>query len=108
MCLSPPDASEVRSWGHPNFRTKKRIFVTFEWVKGRPSIAFRLNATDVDLLLRRTGFFATPYGQRKWASVWTDESPDWRLIARLVKRSYRAAGGSRERRKTDLERKKRR
>src|SRR5438128_8544894 len=89
LCLSLPETSEVGSWGHPNFRAAKRTFVTFEWIKGRPSIAFRLNSTDIDLLLRRKGFFATPYGRGRWVSIWADGSFDWSLVERLLRQSYR-------------------
>lgn len=88
-CLSLPESREVGSWGHPNFRAGKRTFVTFEWINGRPSIAFRLNPTDVDLWLRRPGFFATPYGQGPWVSLWADGSLDWALVLRLLEQSYR-------------------
>ena len=70
QCLSLPETSEAASWGHPNFRAGKRMFVAFEWIGGRPSIAFRLSPTDVDLLLRRKCFFVTPYGQGRWVSLW--------------------------------------
>ena len=88
-CLSLPESSEVASWGHPNFRAGKRTFVTFESIEGRPSIAFRLNSTDVDLLLRRKGFFVTPYGQGRWVSVWADGPLNRGLVERLIDRSYR-------------------
>jgi predicted DNA-binding protein (MmcQ/YjbR family) len=88
-CQTLPETSEVASWGHPNFRAGKRTFLAFEWIKGRPSIAFRLNPTDVDLLLRRKDFFVTPYGQGRWVSVWADVPIDWRFIQHLLRRSYR-------------------
>jgi len=88
-CLSLPESSETGSWGHPNFRAGKRTFVTFEWIGKRPSVAFRLNPVDIDLLLRRSGFFLTPYGQGRWVSVWADRSLEWDLIDRLVDASYR-------------------
>jgi predicted DNA-binding protein (MmcQ/YjbR family) len=88
-CLSLPESSEAGSWGHPNFRAGKKTFAAFEWIKERPSIAFRLNPTDVDLLLRRRGFFATPYGQGRWVSVWADGALNWRLIGHLLEQSYR-------------------
>ena len=87
-CLMLPESNEVASWGHPNFRAGKRTFVTFEWIKGRPSIAFRLNPTDVDFLLRRKGFFVTPYGRGQWVSAWVDGSVNWALLNRLIQRSY--------------------
>jgi predicted DNA-binding protein (MmcQ/YjbR family) len=89
LCLALPEASERDSWGHPNFRAGKRTFAAFEWIQGRPSIAFRLNPTDADLLLDRQEFFRTPYGQGLWVSVWADGTLDWRLIGRLLERSYR-------------------
>jgi predicted DNA-binding protein (MmcQ/YjbR family) len=61
----------------------------FEWVQGRPSVAFRLNTTDVDLLLNRKRFFLTPYGRGQWVSVWADAPLNWPLVKRLVERSYR-------------------
>jgi predicted DNA-binding protein (MmcQ/YjbR family) len=88
-CLSLPETSEVGSWGHPNFRAGKRTFLTFEWIKGRPSIAFRLSPREVDVLLGRRGFFATPYGQGKWVSVWADCSLPRGLVERLLERSYK-------------------
>ncbi len=88
-CLALPESSEAASWGHPNFRAGKRTFVTFEWIHGRPSIAFRLNSTDIDLLLRGKRFFVTPYGQGRWVSVWADGPLNRALVERLVDRSYR-------------------
>jgi predicted DNA-binding protein (MmcQ/YjbR family) len=88
-CLSLPESSEAASWGHPNFRAGKKTFAAFETVKGRPSIAFRLNPADIDLLLRRKGFFATPYGQGRWVSVWADAPLDWKLVKHLLRQSYR-------------------
>ena len=89
LCLSLPESSEASSWGHPNFRAGKRTFATFEWIKGRPSIALRLSPTDVDLLLGRKGFFVTPYGQGQWVSCWADISLNWGLVERLLHQSYR-------------------
>lgn len=88
-CLSLPETSETASWGHPNFRAGQRTFLAFEWINGRPSIAFRLNTTNVDLLLRRPGFFRTPYGQGRWVSLWADRRLNWTLVERLLQRSYR-------------------
>jgi len=95
LCLAFPETSETASWGHPNFRAGKRIFSTFEIVNGRPSIAFRLEAIDINRQLRDRNFFATPYGQGRWASMWVDGPVDWRLVARLVERSYRVVANKR-------------
>ena len=90
LCLSFPETSEAGSWGHPNFRAGKRTFAAFEWIKDRPSLAFRLGAEEVDLLLLRgERFFATPYGRGLWVSLWADRPIDWRLVHDLLERSYR-------------------
>ncbi len=89
MCLSLPETSETASFGHPNFKAGKKTFVAFERVKGRASIAFRLPPDDVERLLQRKQFFATPYGRGLWASLWADGPVDWRAVEDLVKRSYR-------------------
>jgi predicted DNA-binding protein (MmcQ/YjbR family) len=89
LCLSLPETTETASWGHPNFKAGAKTFVAFERVKGRASIAFRLDPDQVERLLRRKQFFATPYGRGLWASVWADGPIDWDAIGDLVERSYR-------------------
>jgi len=89
LCLALPEARETVAWGHPVFKAGTKTFAAIEPVKGRPSIAFRLAPVDVDLLLRRPGFFTTPYGRGLWVSAWADEVLDWSLIGGLVERSYR-------------------
>jgi predicted DNA-binding protein (MmcQ/YjbR family) len=89
LCLRFPETSESSSWGHPNFRAGKKTFATFEIVGGRPSIAFRMDHTDVDQLLGRKHFFTTPYGRGQWVSLWADTALDWDFITDLLRRSYR-------------------
>jgi len=89
LCLALPETSERPSWGHPNFRAGKRTFVAYERIKGRPSIAFRLDQADVERLLQRKLFFTTPYGRGQWISLWADGAIDWNAVADLVERSYR-------------------
>jgi predicted DNA-binding protein (MmcQ/YjbR family) len=89
LCLSLPETSETASWGHPNFKAGKKTFVAFERVKGRASMAFRLEPDEVERLLQRKRFFATPYGRGLWVSVWADSPVDWRAVQDLVVRSYR-------------------
>lgn len=90
LCLNFPETSEVESWGHPNFRAGKRTFATFEWIKGKPSVAFRVGTDDVDLLLlQHEQFFATPYGKGRWISIWADGDLNWQFVEELAERSYR-------------------
>lgn len=103
LCLAFPETAETASWGHPNFRAGKKTFCAFEMIAGRPSIALRLSSTDVDLALGRKHFFATPYGRGRWASVWVDAAIDWKLIARLLDRSYRGVANKRMLRALDTQ-----
>ena len=89
QCLALPETTEADSWGHPNFRAGKRTFVSFEWIRGRPSIAFRLDPADVDRLSGLGEFFVTPYGQGRWVSAWADRKLDWKHVERLILQSYR-------------------
>jgi predicted DNA-binding protein (MmcQ/YjbR family) len=89
LCLALPETRETSSWGHPNFKAGTRTFVAFERVKGRASIAFRLDPADVDRLLKRKTFFTTPYGRGLWVSLWVDGAIDWKAVSELVERSYR-------------------
>ena len=89
LCLALPETSETSSWGHPNFKAGMRTFVAFERVTGRASIAFRLEPPDVERLLRRKGFFTTPYGRDQWVSLWADGAIEWKAVTELVERSYR-------------------
>jgi predicted DNA-binding protein (MmcQ/YjbR family) len=95
LCLALPETTETSSWGHPNFRVGRKTFCTFEIVKGRPSVAFRLGAVDRTALLRQKAFFETPYGRGLWVSVWMDVAIDWASIRVLVKQSYRVVASKR-------------
>jgi predicted DNA-binding protein (MmcQ/YjbR family) len=95
LCLAYPEASEAASWGHPNFKAGKKVFVAFEHIKGRPSIAFRLESPDIERLLTRRQFFVTPYGRGQWVSLWADGAVDWKAVTDLVDRSYRVVAQKR-------------
>ena len=75
-----PETSETPSWGHPNFKAGKKMFVAFEQIKGRPSIAFRLEPKEVERLLMRKQFFETPYGRGQWVSLWADGPLEWQAV----------------------------
>ena len=89
LCLGYPEASEANSWGLPYFKAGKKVFVAYEPIKGRPSIAFRLEPKDVERLLMRRQFFETPYGRGQWVSLWADDRLDWKAVTDLIERSYR-------------------
>ena len=96
LCLSLPESNETLSWGHPNFKAGRKTFCSFEIVKGRPSIAFRLPQKEAAAALTDARCFATPYGRGLWVSVWVDGAVDWKRIASLVDRSYRTVATKRQ------------
>lgn len=90
LCLTLPETSETSSHGHPNFRAGNRTFAAFEWFGGRPSMAFKLGADEVDqMLMQGDSFFATPYGRGLWVSLWADGRIPWKLVEDLVERGFR-------------------
>ena len=89
LCLSLPETTETGSWGHPNFRAGKRTFVTYEWTRGCPAIAFRLAPAEVRRREKARGFLSTPYGRGQWVSMEVRGRLDWRLVERLILESYR-------------------
>jgi predicted DNA-binding protein (MmcQ/YjbR family) len=95
MCLGYPQTTETSAWGHPNFKAGKKTFAAIEQIGGRPSFAFRLPPADVERLLTRKTFFATPYGRGQWVSVWVDGPLDWKAVTDLVDRSYRTVAQKR-------------
>jgi predicted DNA-binding protein (MmcQ/YjbR family) len=90
LCLAFPETVEIEAWGHPNFRAGKRTFAAFEWWRGRPGIAVRVDPFDQADLLQSGRFFAPPHGQGRWLAVWADEELDWALLEELLETSYRS------------------
>lgn len=89
MCLAFPEVRETSAWGHPNFKAGTRTFATVESFERQPSIAFRQAPAAIEALLRRKGFFATPYGRGQWVSLRVDGATDWRAVEDLLEQSYR-------------------
>ena len=89
LCLSLPETTETSSWGHPNFRAGRRTFVTYEWLKRCPTIAFHLNRADVAKYTRVRGFIRTPYGRDAWISMKADGRMNWCLVKELILKSYK-------------------
>jgi predicted DNA-binding protein (MmcQ/YjbR family) len=102
-CLALPGVEEVVAWKHPNFRVGKKTFAAFEIVRGRPSLAVKVEKGFRELLVDESRWFRTPYGGTRWVSAWLDAEVDWALLHDLLKRAHRevapdpapAAGGAR-------------
>jgi predicted DNA-binding protein (MmcQ/YjbR family) len=95
LCLAMPETTEKSSWGHPNFRAGDRTFCAFEMIKGRPSLAFKMPAAEIERLLVREDAFATPYGRGRWISLWMDGQVDWAVVRQCVDSSYRTVAKKR-------------
>jgi predicted DNA-binding protein (MmcQ/YjbR family) len=89
LCLSLPETTETDSWGHPNFRAGKRTFVTYEWTRSGPTIAFRLASDEVRRREKARGFLSTPYGRGQWVSMEAGGRLNWRLVETLILESYK-------------------
>jgi predicted DNA-binding protein (MmcQ/YjbR family) len=88
LCLSLPNTTEASAWGHPNFRTKKRMYVALESHEGRPTVAMRLGADHVNELCADGKFFPTRYGKGLWASTYADQRLSWIQLMRLIKQAH--------------------
>lgn len=95
QCLGLPGSTEALAWGHPVFKAGGKMFCTFEMIKGRPSIAFRLDRKDAAAALKNVRCFASPYGRGLWVSVWVDQAVDWKQIGAFVDQSYRTVAPQR-------------
>ena len=90
LCLKWPEVTEKTAWGHPTFRAGKKMFVAFEMIKGRPTIAFKISTRRATRFLGRSEYFASPYGRNEWVSIHVDGKVDWDAIEALIEESYRS------------------
>ena len=96
ICLAFPEAHEVEAWGAPTFRVKNKLFAMFaaegnEHHAGRPGVWIKSAHVTQDMLVRAepTRYFAPPYvGPKGWVGAFLDKSPDWEVIADLLKDAW--------------------
>jgi predicted DNA-binding protein (MmcQ/YjbR family) len=92
---------ETTNFGHPFFRVRKKPFCIFGGEEGAPSIAFKVQKSEVGMSLDDPRFFATPYVHRYgWVSIHAQGRLDWKEIAELVKSSYALTACARPARKS--------
>ena len=97
LCLALPEAHEVEAWGTPTFRVRNKIFVMYadpdsHHGEGRTGIWCNCTPMEQDLLLRADPrrYFKPPYvGPKGWIGVYLDRRPSWRMVAEIVRESYR-------------------
>jgi predicted DNA-binding protein (MmcQ/YjbR family) len=92
IALAFPEAAERETWGHPTFRVRDKIFVSFGTDEdGRTHVTLKPAPGDQESLLAEgEPYFLPRYvGTKGWIGVRVDERTDWSEIAELVTDSYR-------------------
>jgi predicted DNA-binding protein (MmcQ/YjbR family) len=92
IALGFPEAVEKETLGHPTFRVRDKIFVSYGTDDdGNPSVTMKAAPGEQESLLAEgEPFFLPKYvGSRGWIGVHVDDETDWRTIAELVVDSYR-------------------
>ena len=92
IALGFPEATERETWGHPTFRVRDKIFVSYGVDdQGRPQATMKAAPGEQESLLAEgEPFFLPKYvGSKGWVGIRLDDETDWRAIAELVIDSYR-------------------
>lgn len=92
IALAFPEATERETWGHPTFRVRDKIFVSYGVDDdGRSSVTMKAAPGEQESLLAEGEpfFFPKYVGPRGWIGVYVGDDTDWREIAELVIDSYR-------------------
>ena len=91
LCTALPGVSEVRAWGHPNFKVGGKTFAAFERYRGEWAIAFNAEPEHQRFLVERSDqFYVTPYvGKRGWVSMRVEPGIDWKSLKSLLAEAHR-------------------
>ena len=84
-----PEATEERTWDHPTFRVRKKIFATFGEHEGAHVISVKQTKDQQAAWIEDPRFFPASYvGRFGWVTLYADDV-DWDTIAALVTDGYR-------------------
>ncbi len=92
IALGFPEATERETWGHPTFRVRDKIFVTYgvDEEGGRQVTMKAAPGEQESLLAEGAPFFLPKYvGSKGWIGIHVDDDTDWQDMAELVADSYR-------------------
>lgn len=96
ICLKLPDAKETYIWGHPHFRVRGKIFLSFTEYKGEWGLSLKVGRLMQGIFLNDPRFIRAPYvGRYGWVMLRIEAAPlNWTEIPALVRGSYQlvAAG----------------
>jgi hypothetical protein len=85
------DAEESLTFGNPTFRVNRRAFAVVDRYQGRDCLWLRVAAADRERLLKRRGWFPSPYDPHRSALCCALEQFDWRRFRPLLRASYSLA-----------------
>ncbi len=96
VCLALPEAHEVEAWGVPTFRLRNKLFAMYSAPAdhhsgGRAGVWVKSTHVNQDLLVHDepSRFFVPPYvGPSGWVGIYLDKSPDWKMVAELLRDGY--------------------
>jgi predicted DNA-binding protein (MmcQ/YjbR family) len=89
ICLALPDTDEASPFGHPWFRVKEKMLVSFGEHEGAPCVVVKVGKEAMSLFLEDARFFRAPYiGQHGWVGLRITGDPDWEEIEALIRESY--------------------
>jgi predicted DNA-binding protein (MmcQ/YjbR family) len=92
LLLALPGTTETSSWGHPNFRTSKRIYAAFhEDRSGVPCIWLYVAPLTRELLQDDPRIGALEPRGGHWLGVRADGRVDWSLVRELAREGYDAS-----------------
>lgn len=90
ICLAFPESVEEITWGHPNFRVRKKIFVFVWGDENGVTLTVKAPVGEQALLLA-TGdpFFMPAYvGSKGWVGIRVGPDTNWAEVAELIEDSY--------------------
>jgi predicted DNA-binding protein (MmcQ/YjbR family) len=92
ICLSLPDTSESKQFGHPVWRAGKKVFAQAYCYRGdrKLQLMFWVGVEQQSLLIRDKHFSIPPYmGHNGWIALDVTRDANWREIRSLALFSYR-------------------
>ncbi|MET0661345.1 MAG: MmcQ/YjbR family DNA-binding protein [Steroidobacteraceae bacterium] len=103
ICLTLPETSEARQFGHPVWRVGKKVFARAISRERGIGIAFWVGRAQQGLFTADPLFSVPPYiGHNGWIELDVAKSADWKVVRSLIVQSYRHYASKRMLRLMDL------
>ena len=97
LCLTLPEAHEVKAWGEPTFRVKNKLFAMYAAADnhhgaGRPAVWIKAEDGEQELRIAADPerFFRPPYvGPSGWVGVQLDRRVSWTMVDEMLAAGWR-------------------